>query len=428
MVEYPIGFQLSNVDLKGERGNPVLTLRRSVVPMSKRVLMICLALLAWAGNGFAQEPAAAIVKPVGTVKALAGNAITLITDAGTTVNVVVGNSTRMVRTAPGQKDLKDAVPAKLQDVQAGDRIMARGTPSSDGGSVLATVVIVMKAADIAAKQQQERDDWQKRGIGGLVTAIDAANGNITISISTLSGTKTATIRVTKETVIRRYAPDSVKFDDAKAGTLDQVKAGDQLRARGTKNADGSELAAEEIVSGAFRNVAGTVISTDASKREINVMDLATKKPVVLKITADSQLRELPTMMAQRIATRLKGGPAGDAPDPAGQTPGSTSSSTPKAAEGAVGGGPGGQRAGGRGDFQQMLGRLPALTIADLQKGSAVMIVATEGTVATAPTAITLLTGVEPILTASPKGGQAAMLLSPWNLSGSGGEAGGGGNP
>jgi hypothetical protein len=385
--------------------------------MPKQLLMICLAALVLAGNGFSQEPAAGIVKPVGTVKAVAGNAITLTTDAGATVTVVVGDSTRMVRTAPGQKDLKDASPAQLQDVQVGDRVLARGKPSSDGSSVLATSVIVMKAADIAAKQQQERDDWQKRGIGGLVTAIDAATGSITISISTLGGSKTAPVHVAKGTIIRRYAPDSVKFDDAKPGTLDQIKTGDQLRARGTKNADGSELAAEEIVSGTFRNVAGTVISTDASKQEINVMDVTTKKTVVLKIVADSQLRELPAMMAQRIAMRLKGGSAEDQPRAAGQQ------SPPKPREGASAGGP-----GGRGDFQQMLSRLPAVTIADLQKGSAVMIVATEGSASNSPTAITLLTGVEPILTAAPKGGQAAMLLSPWNLSGSGGEAAAGANP
>jgi hypothetical protein len=388
--------------------------------MPKNMLTVCLVVLVWAGTGLAQEPAAAIVKPVGTVKAVSGNTITLTTDDGATVNVVVGDSTRMLRTAPGQKDLKDAAPAKMQDVQVGDRVLARGKPSSDG-SVQATAVIVMKGSDIAAKQQQERDDWQKRGIGGLVTAIDAANGTITVSISTLAGSKATTVHIAKETVIRRYAPDSVKFDDAKPGTLDQIKAGDQLRARGAKNADGSELTAEEIVSGTFRNVAGTVISTDASKQEISVMDLATKKPMVLKVAADSQLRELPAMMAQRIAAQLKGGSAEDAPKAAGQTP-------PGAKPGEGGGGNGGQRPGGRGDFQQMLGRLPAVTIADLQKGSAVMIVATEGSATNSPTAITLLTGVEPILTASPKGGgQAAMLLSPWNLGGSGGEAGGG-NP
>jgi hypothetical protein len=385
--------------------------------MPKKMLMVCLA-LSLAGSCLAQEPTAALAKPVGTVKAIAGNTITLTTDAGATVNVVVGESTRMVRTAPGQKDLKDAAAAQLQDVQVGDRILARGKPSEDGGSVLATSVIVMKAGDIAARQQQERDDWQKRGMGGLVTAMDAAGGSITISVSTLAGSKAATVRVSKETVVRRYAPDSVKFDDAKPGTLDQVKVGDQVRARGTKNADGSELAAQEIVSGTFRNVAGTVISTDASKQEISVMDLATKKPVVLRIGTDSQLRELPAMMAQRIATRLKGGAAEDAPG-AGNAPA-------KPGEGAAGGGNGGQRSGGRGDFQQMLGRLPAVAIADLQKGSAVMIVATEGTATTSPTAITLLSGVEAILTAAPKGGQAAMLLSPWNLSG--GDAAAGANP
>jgi hypothetical protein len=393
----------------------------TVVSMPKNVLIVCLAVMVLAGKGFSQEPAAAIVKPVGTVKAIAGNAITLTTDAGTTVNVVVGDSTRMVRTAPGQKDLKDAAPAHFSDLQVGDRVLARGKPLDDGSSVQATSIIVMKAGDIAAKQQQERDDWQKRGVGGLVTAADAAAGTITISVSTLAGNKTATVHVVKDTVIRRYAPDSVRFDDAKAGTLDQVKVGDQLRARGAKNADGSELAAEEIVSGTFRNVAGTVISSDASKQEISVMDLATKKPVVLKIAADSQLRELPAMMAQRIAVRLKGGSAEDEPA-AGQTPAA------KPGEGASGGNRGGPRVGGRGDFQQMLSRLPAVTIANLQKGSAVMIVATQGTDTSSPTAITLLTGVEPILTAAPKGGQAAMLLSPWNLNGSGGEAAAGANP
>ncbi|MGH9499615.1 MAG: hypothetical protein ACRD3L_10790 [Terriglobales bacterium] len=368
------------------------------------------------GKGFAQEPAAAIVKPVGTVKAIAGNTITLTTDAGATVNVVVGDSTRMLRTAPGQKDLKDASRAQLSDVQVGDRILARGKPSDGGSSVLAISVIVMKAGDIAAKQQQERDDWQKRGIGGLVTAVDAASGTVTISISTLGGSKTAVVHVGKDTVIRRYAPDSVKFDDAKPGTLDQIRVGDQLRARGTRNPDGSELAADEIVSGTFRNVAGTVISTDVSKQEISVMDLATKKPVVLKIAADSQLRELPAMMAQRIAVRLKG-ESGEG-EPAGQR------AATKPSEGAFSGDHAGMRAGGRGDFQQMLSRLPAVTIADLQKGAAVMVVATEGTATNSPTAITLLTGVEPILTGSPKGGQPAMLLSPWNLNGSGGETAG----
>lgn len=392
-----------------------------MVSMPKNVLIVCLAVMVLAGKGFSQEPAAAIAKPVGTVKAISGNAITLTTDAGATVNVVVGDSTRMVRTAPGQKDLKDAAPARLSDVQVGDRVLARGKASDDGGSVLAISVIVMKAGEIAAKQQLERDDWQKRGVGGLVTAADAAAGTITISVSTMAGSTTATVHVAKETLIRRYAPDSVKFDDAKPGTLDQVKVGDQLRARGAKNADGSELAAEEIVSGTFRNVAGTVISTDASKQEINVMDLATKKPVVLRIAADSQLRELPAMMAQRIAVRLKGGSAEDEPA-AGQTPAT------KPGEGASAGNRGGARAGGRGDFQQMLSRLPAVTIANLQKGSAVMIVATQGTDTSSPTAITLLTGVEPILTAAPKGGQAAMLLSPWNLNGSSGEAAAGANP
>src|SRR5208337_4715940 len=134
--------------------------------------------------------------------------------------------------------------------------------------------------------------------------------------------------VTKDTDLRRYAPDSVKFDEAKPTTLDQIKPGDQLRARGTRNEDGSEFTAEGIVSGAFRNIAGTISSIDASQNTISVMDLKTKKPVLVKFTADSQLRKLPPMMAQRIAVRLKGGEAGGPPNGARPGGGAPAAATP----------------------------------------------------------------------------------------------------
>lgn len=70
----------------------------------------------------------------------------------------------------------------------------------------------------------------------------------------------------------------------------------------------------------------------------------------------------------------------------------------------------------------MIGRMPAATVADLQKGDAVMIVATADAANGMPTVIALLGGVEPILEASPNS-SASTILSPWSLStGGGGEA------
>lgn len=366
-----------------------------------------------------QAPSAAgsVVRPIGTIKAISGNSITLVTDSGSTVSITVQDSARMVRTAPGQKDLQGATPVTLNDLKVGDRMVARGKMSDDGKTVEASSVIIMTGADIAAKQDRDREDWQKRGAGGLVKEVNAAAGTVTITATGAGGTKTTVVHVSKDTVIRRYAPDSVRFDDAKPGTLDQIQPGDQLRARGARNADGGELTAEEIVSGKFRNVAGTVLSTDIANNSVTVQDLLTKSKVTLQIGSDSQLRNLPTMVAQRIATRFKGGAqgaAGAAPQNADANPGSA----PAGGSGMKGGGAGGGfRSGGAPDFQQMLDRMPAVTLADLQKGVAVMAVATEGSASAQPTAITLLTGVEPILTAAPDAKGAAMMLSPWNLGG-----------
>jgi hypothetical protein len=385
----------------------------------------------YASSNEAQEAqqsssASSTARPVGVVKAISGNTITLTTDAGSTVKIVVQDSARLVRIAPGQKDLKEATPIQLQDVQVLDRILARGTASEDGKSVTASSVVLMKESDVAAKQERDREDWQKRGVGGLVSKLDAANGVVTLAAPAMSDAKPVTIHISKATIIRRYSPDSVKFDDAKPSTLDQIHAGDQLRARGVRSADGTELAADEVVSGAFRNIAGTVVSTDAGNNTVTVMDLATKKPVTLRITADSQLRKLPPTVAQRIAVRLRGGSPDGGSD--ASAAGGGPSATAKAGETRPTGGAGGGRPGGAPDFQQMLKRMPAVTLADLQKGDAIMIVTTEGSADSQPTAITLLSGVEPILSASPNSNRAAMLLSPWNLGGGGGEAAAGATP
>jgi hypothetical protein len=367
-----------------------------------------------------QLPASAgRAKPVGAVKAISGNVITLSTDAGSTVSVIVRDSTRLARIAPGQKDLKDAAPIQLQEVQVGDRILARGKVLDDGKSVEASSIVLMKESDVTAKQERDREDWQKRGVGGLVSKVDTSNGTITLSAAALSQAKPVTIHISKNTIIRRYSPDSVKFDDAKPGKLDQISPGDQLRARGERNPDGTELAADEVVSGTFRNVAGVVAATDPGSNTITVTNLLTKKPLTLRITTDSQLRKLPPAFAQRIAQRLQG----ENPDAA---PGASASGGPEAKAGAsvANGNGGGSHSGALPDFQQMLKRMPTVTLADLQKGDAVIIVTTQGTANTQPTAITLLSGVETILSAFPNSNRAAMLLSPWNLGGGGADAAG----
>jgi hypothetical protein len=317
----------------------------------------------------------------------------------------------------------------------GDTIRARGQASEDGKSIAALEIIVITRSAVQAVTDQMRQDWQKRGLGGLVSAVDPATGTVTISVTSMGVKKDVAVHTSKTTEFRRYAPDSVKFDDAKPGTLQNIQPGDQLRARGDRSADGSELTAEEIVTGTFRNVAGLINSVDASAGTISVQDLLSKKAVQVKITSDSQLHKLPPEMAQRIAARLKGsmppgtsgagGGSGTASAPAGngQPSGAPSgSATPASgAPGSGGGTPGGgtyggTRQGGAPDFQQMLSRMPAVTLADLHKGDAVLIVTTQGTASSGGTAITLLSGVEPILQAAPNGSQA-MMLAPWSLGG-----------
>jgi co-chaperonin GroES (HSP10) len=372
---------------------------------------------------------ASLQRAVGAIKAITDAGITLASDSGDEVQVRFQDATRILRVAPGEKDLKNAAPLQKQDLQIGDRVLVRGKPGADAHSLTAGAVVVMKQADVAAKQQKDREDWQKRGVGGLVTAFYPSAGTITLSTASLAGTKTVTVRTSRNTILRRYAPNSVKFDDAKVAPLGQIKVGDQLRARGTKNADGTELDAEEAVSGTFRNLAGQIVTVDSAANTLTLKDSISKQTVVVKVTQDAQLRKLPAEFAQRIATRLKGAAASGIPGAAAVTGGTPGEGKRERAAGQLPGGigPGGSgpgaggRNGGPLDIQQILSRMPPSTLSDLQKGDVVMIVSTEGDSSGTVQAITLLAGVEPILTAAPNATQA-MMLSPWSLGSGNAEA------
>ncbi|HTS04342.1 MAG TPA: DUF5666 domain-containing protein [Candidatus Eisenbacteria bacterium] len=372
----------------------------------------------------AEGTPSSIAKRIGTVKSVSGNTLTLGQSAGPDVTVTVQSTARMLRLAPGEKDLKNATPIQVQDIQAGDTVRVRGTASPDGTSFNALEVIVITKAAVAAVSDQIKQDWQKRGVGGRVESVDAADGNVNLVIPSLSGKKTLIVHTTPGTVIYRYAADSPKPEDAKKSSLQEIQPGDQLRARGNRNAEGSEITAEEIFAGSFPQFAATVKSVDASAGIVTVQDLASKKTIEVKVTGDSQVRKIPAEMAQMFAMRLKGFMPAGAPGAGGQrsngTPpaGGQAGSSPagNGGNGAMGGG--GGRQSGPPDLQRIISRLPSSSLADLklQKGDAVIILATEGTASSAHTAITLLSGVEPILQAAPSAGQA-MMLTPWNLGG-----------
>ncbi len=379
----------------------------------------------------AQDASATAAKPVtflGTVQTLSGNTLTVKSDAGATMQVTVEENARLLRIEPGQKTLTGASPFSLADLQAGDRVMARGSAGADGNSLAATMLVAIKGADIAQKQEKDREDWQKHGTGGLVKAVNPSAGTVTIS-SGPGGTRTLVIHASPTTIIRRYAPGSVRFDQAVKGSLEQIKPGDQIRARGSRSDDGATLEAEEIVSGSFRNLAGPIQAVDAAANTITVTDTATKKAVVISITPDSEVKKLDPAVAQRLAARMNGGGAGGAAGGAGRRPdGSQAAQAGSSPGSAPGGPPSGDQAGGQGrgsgfDVQQLLARSPSVALKDLSKGNMVIIVATEGQTPDAATAITVVAGVEPMLQASASGSQA-MLSSAWNLGG--GEGGGGG--
>jgi Cu/Ag efflux protein CusF len=334
--------------------------------------------------------------------------LTLKTDAGAELNVTMAPKVAYRRVAPGERDVRNGETIAIGDIHVGDRALAVG--KLEGANVTASLIVIMSKADVAKQHAAEQAEWDKNGVIGIVTA--ASPDDIAIAISGPGGVKKSMIITPASNVqIRRYAPDSIKFTDATPSTLAAIKTGDQVRALGDKSADGTKMMALEIVSGSFKEIAATVASIDAANHSMVVTDLATKKRVTVRINPESNLRKLPPQMAQMLAARNRppedGGGRGRGDNPGGPPDG-----------GGRGRGAGGGRGGGAGrDLTQELERLPAMTLADLKNGDAIIVLSTVGASADQMTAITMLAGVEPILT---RPGTREMQLGGWSLGGLGG--------
>ena len=376
---------------------------------SKTRGMAVLGVVALAAFLLATAPGAGaqVMRYLGSITAINGDTLTVKTDAGDVHQVQVPATAILKRVAPGQTDLTKAEPLEYSSLAVGDRVLVTLDPNVTSGTPQAARIVAIKQADVAKMQEAENAAWNQ-GVHGLVKSVDTTTGVIVVTTRIGPITKDVTVNTTSATMLKRYAPGSVVFDQAQPGPITAIHPGDQLWARGTKNADGTAITADGIVSGTFRSIPGTVISIDAAASTLTVKDLSAKKsapPVTVRISADAQLRRLDDNVATRLAAGLKGNPGG------------------AGGRGAYGGG-GGQRSfnqgggggAGRMDLETVLDRAPVIQLGALKKGDAVMIVATED--ASGLNAVKLLAGVEPLLEAP----EAADLLSSWSLSSGEGEA------
>ncbi len=409
--------------------------------MNRRILYrtgVCVAAIASAilvqGLGMSQPSQSAAsapvaVRQVGVVTRIETGSLTLHTDAGTDVQIQLSANLTVLRVPPGVKDLKSATKIAVSDIHPGDRVLVRGQPADDQRSLAATSVIVMSKSDLESAHQAERMAWQQRGIGGLIKAVNPEAKEITISVPNVpptpgNPTHPVAITLAPNAVLLRYAPDSVKFSDAKPSSFEQIKVGDQVRALGSKSEDGAHYSAEKLVSGSFRTLGATVVSLDTAKGTLTVKDLASGLPLVVRTNTDSQLHRLPERLAQMIAMLNSGagpGAAGAGTAPSAKTAKSNGSPASGGGGWPSGGHPGQEAGQGEGvrDINRMLEHTPVLTLSELKPGDAVIVVSTEGTNPSEITAITLLAGVEPILAAQPKG-SSPMSLGSWSMGMGGG--------
>lgn len=343
----------------------------------------------------------------------AANKIILKTKDGD-IAAMIDAKTVYKRVSPDNpNDLKAASGAALSDISVGDRVIAVGQVAADKKSLPARQVILMTKADISKRLGAENEAW-RNGVNGKISAVNPQNGEVTILVSGMGGERAVVVE-TANAKLRRYAPNSVKYSDSTAATLRDLRIGDRLRARGTKTPDNLRIAADEVISGSFRTIAGKIKTIDAANNQVTITDAQSKKDIVITMRGDTTLKRFPLEMAQRMAVMQTMMQSGGAMPNGGQMParpnggqpnGSNnpnSANTPNRPPMQGGASEGQMSENGRGmgtrgrNMDEMFENLPSVTIADLKVGEAIAVSSTSTDDLTRATAIKLVAGIEPFL-------------------------------
>jgi hypothetical protein len=182
------------------------------------------------------------------------------------------------------------------------------------------------------------------------------------------------VHVNAKTKYKRYAPDSIRFADAKESTFEAIAPGDQVRARGPKSDGDSGVIAQEVVFGSFVTKAGAIVSVDAGAGEVSVKDLAEGKPLVIHVTPETRLKRM--LDRQAMIAMMHGGSAGAHPE-GGHAPGAMPPTMMS--------------------LNEMLERLPDVSVADLKTGDLVIVSSTKTVAPDHVTAISMLANAEMLL-------------------------------
>jgi hypothetical protein len=308
---------------------------------------------------------------------LENNRILIKADPGDRVVILLDGRTICMQVAPGEHDLAKAIKIAAANIKPGDRVYARGKAVDGQGSLLARQVILMAKEEVSKKQQRDRDQWTQHGIAGVVKVINSGANEIVLQMRGQEGAQPMVITTGQSTRFRRYPPDSVKFADAKPSSFHEIRVGDQVRALGKTNSDGTHFISEEIVSGDFQAVGGIVTSVNPETREVKISSFGTKQPLTIVITRDTMVRRISPALATTLISK----------------PGNPGSQTKQAQSE-------GQHASDRsrtqmtGDLQETLERQPPVPLDQIRQNDVLVVSTAKGANPSRIVAITCLLGID----------------------------------
>ncbi len=331
---------------------------------------------------------------IGTVQGVdaAQRTLTLLGDDGSTRRVILDLETSCLRAQPGALDLKTAVAIDCSQLAVKDRILARGRLTAS--SFQARQVVAMSRADIEQKQTQDRAEWRRRGAAGVVKALDPTNGSLTVEVRSFFRSREFQLSTTeRKAAFRRYPPDVTRFSGTEPSSFDAIKVGDQIQALGDWTEDRARFLAEEVVSGSFRTVVGSVerLGPDVDALILKVLPnkAAERKGderLTIHVEPEASVRRLPTEMLARFVGRRAGANAG--------LPAGAGSDRNGLARGARGGDAPGAGARSVGDMWE---RLPTIKLTEVQTGEYVAVAVAESRTVGQARATAVLAGIEPLI-------------------------------
>jgi hypothetical protein len=171
------------------------------------------------------------------------------------------------------------------DLNTGDLVCVQGDSNA------APRVSVVLRTDLHRAQSEFLVAWQRNSLYGTLASIDVSGRTFVVKpLPSSAGDTPVRVSLPSSVKLRAASPEARRITESTSFALKDLEAGEPVYVRGTRSANGSEMAASLVLKGGYRGILGMLVEVQVLSSTLRIREFGTGETLNIKMTPGETYR------------------------------------------------------------------------------------------------------------------------------------------